>query len=330
MSRKENQKIKLLCLLRFLQEKSDEAHPVSVADMIAHLSSLGIAAERKSIYSDIEALREYGEDIITVRGKTTGYYLGARTFETAELKLLVDAVQSSRFITRKKSDELISKLAKDAGVYTASSLKRQVRVHNRVKTMNESIYYTVDVIHTALSEKKKLSFLYYEWNGKKEKVLRHAGERYEISPFALSWQEENYYLIAYDERAEGIKHYRVDKMIDARVVPKKREGEEAFKDFDAGQYAKSVFGMYGGREEAVTLRCHSSLAGVVLDKFGQDVTFFPENEDFFQIHVRVHISPTFFSWVFGFGDKMKILSPDAVLKEFCQMAEEVLKQYNKN
>ncbi len=327
MPKKQNQKLKLLTILRFLRERSDEEHPVSIGDIIGALSEAGIEAERKSIYSDLEALSTFGADIITLRGKKTGYYLGARTFETAELKLLVDAVQSSRFITQKKSSELIKKLATDASVYTAASLERQVQIANRVKTMNESIYYTVDILHIAISEKKKLSFLYYEWNAKKEKVLRHNGERYTVSPFVLSWEDENYYLIAYDHKSRALRHYRVDKMVDVAVLDEKREGEETFRNLDAGLYARSVFGMFGGERQSVTLRCESSVAGAMLDKFGQDVPFIADEEGYFRIHIQVSVSPQFYSWVFGFGGRVKILSPASVAEGLCRMAEETLSFY---
>ena len=328
MPKKQNQKTKLLALLRFLRERSDEEHPVSVKDMIAALAREGIEAERKSIYSDLETLTAFGMDIVTVRGKQTGYYLGARTLETAELKLLVDAVQSSRFITRKKSNELIEKLSKDASVYTAAALKRQVRVANRVKTMNESIYYTVDLLHTAISEKKKLSFLYYEWNAKKEKVLRHGGERYSVSPFVLSWEDENYYLIAYDHKSAALRHYRVDKMTDLEILNESREGEETFQNLDAGLYARSVFGMFGGESQSVTLRCESGVAGAMMDKFGQDVPFLADEEEgYFRIHIQVTVSPQFYSWVFGFGGRVRILSPDSVVEGLCRMAKETLAIY---
>ena len=328
MPRKQNQKLKLLTILRFLRERSDEAHPVTVGDIISALAEAGIDAERKSIYSDLEALATFGADIITLRGKNTGYYLGARAFETAELKLLVDAVQSSRFITLKKSNELIEKLSKDASVYTAASLKRQVQVANRVKTMNESIYYTVDVLHSAISQNKKLSFLYYEWNAKKEKVLRHGGERYLVSPFVLSWEDENYYLIAYESKSRALRHYRVDKMTDVAVTDEPREGEDALQGLDAGLYARSVFGMFGGERQSVTLRCEGSVAGAMLDKFGRDVPFLADEEEgFFRVHIGVSVSPLFYSWVFGFGGKVKILSPQSVVDGYLDMAKGVLRAY---
>lgn len=328
MPRKENQKLKLLTVLRFLRERSDEAHPVTVGEIIAHLAAAGISAERKSVYSDLEALVAFGADIITVRGRGTAYYLGARTFETAELKLLVDAVQSSRFITQKKSSELIRKLATDASVYTAASLERQVQIANRVKTMNESIYYTVDLLHTAISQKKKLSFLYYEWNAKKEKVLRHGGERYLVSPFLLSWEDENYYLIAFDSKSASLRHYRVDKMTDVTVTDEPREAEETFEKLDPGLYARGVFGMFGGESQSVLLRCEESVAGAMLDKFGKDTPFIADEEKgFFRLSINASVSPQFYAWVFGFGGKVRILSPDAVKEGLCRMAREALSFY---
>ncbi len=327
MAKSTNQKGKLLALLEILKEKSDEAHPISLSEIKEHLSAYGISAERKSLYDDMETLRAFGYDIVSVKNKTTGYYLGSRLFELAELKLLADAVESSRFITRKKSDELIGKLSAEISEYDAHALRREVHVAGRVKTMNESIYYNVDLIHSAIREDKKVRFLYFGWNAQKEKVLRHDGAFYEISPFALTWDDENYYLIAYDTAAGKIKHYRVDKMLRLSASENKRDGESVFRNFNLAEYAASVFGMYGGQREDVTLLVANALAGVIIDRFGTDITFFPAEDGFFTVHLRISVSPTFLSWVLGFGKDMRILSPLSVKKQLLALAEETLLSY---
>lgn len=321
MAKSQLQKLKLIYIMDYLLEETDEEHPATMADLIGYLSAMGISAERKSIYDDIEMLKVYGLDILTVKSKAFGYYIGARDFELPELKLLVDAVQSSKFITRKKSSELIKKIEKLSSLHQAKQLERQVFVANRIKTMNESIYLVVDKIHSAISENKKISFKYFEWTSDKEKVLRHGGKDYVLSPWALTWDDENYYLVAYDNDAGIIKHYRVDKISSVRTVNEKREGEEQFAEFDMAIYSKSVFGMFGGKSESVTLRCDGSLAGVIIDRFGQDIVFRKANENQFDITVSVVLSPQFYSWVFGFGGRMIIVESEKAREEFLKQLE---------
>lgn len=328
MAKSENQKTKLLLLLEIFSAKSDEEHPLTVADLQRHLAAYGVRAERKTLYDDMESLRTLGYDIVSLRSKTTGYYLAARRFELAELKLLVDAVQSSRFITKKKSDELIGKLSAEVSEYEAASLKRQVHIAGRVKTMNESIYYNVDLVHTAIRCDKKIRFHYFGWNAKKERVLRHDGAFYEVSPFALTWDDENYYLIAYDSDVGDMRHYRVDKMLHLSVGDREREGKACFEKVDLGSYSTAVFGMFGGNREGVRLRVAEELVGVMIDRFGTDIEFFPcENEGWFDVNVSVAVSPNFLSWVIGFGSKMKVIAPDGVVQRLQELTAEALMHY---
>ena len=219
MARSSFQKLKILYVMDFLLRNSDENHPVSVAQLIAELSGHGISAERKSIYDDIESLREYGLDVIqSGTGKSSGYYVASREFELPELKLLVDSVQSSKFITYKKTMSLIKKIENLTSVYDAQTLSRQVYVKNRIKTMNESIYYNVDEIHRGIAANRKIRFHYFEYTVQKERRFRRAGAWYIISPYALSWDDENYYLVGFDSEAGRIKHFRVDKMTDIDVT----------------------------------------------------------------------------------------------------------------
>lgn len=327
MAKRENQKAKLLHLYKLLLERTDAERGLTLEEMASALESVGIAAERKSLYDDLRVLRECGLDIEMHRGRAVTYHVVSRDFELPELKLLVDAVQSSKFITHKKSAELIKKLSALTSQREAQQLQRQVFVANRIKTMNESIYYTVDAVQDALAQGVQISFRYFSWNEKKEKDFHHNGEHLTVSPWALVWDDENYYLIAYESESGRIKHYRVDKMLSVRALSEKRDGAEHFRDFDAAVYSKKTFGMFGGREETVRLRCTNDLAGVMLDRFGQDVIFVPDGEAHFTLSVRVSISPVFLAWVMSFGKKVSVLSPESVRGEVAAAAREVLAQY---
>lgn len=328
MPKSSNQKLKLLYLMKILLEKTDEDHGMTTADIIAALAAQGISAERKSIYDDIEALRLFGIDIIkNQNGRGTDYRIVSRDFEMPELKLLVDAVQSSKFITRKKSDELIKKIEGFASIHEARLLHRQVYVANRVKTMNESIYLTVDKIHTAISLNRKITFQYFEWSPKKEKVLRHGGALYSVSPWALTWDDENYYLIAYESSSAKIKHYRVDKMLKISVSEDEREGKELFDGFDMAIYSKKTFGMFGGKEETVRLRCKNRMANIIIDRFGTESIISAVDGEHFEITVRVAVSPVFLSWLMTFGSDIRIISPQSVIEDFKKLASEAFEQY---
>lgn len=322
-----NQKIKVLYLMKILLERTDDEHGLTLAEISQALSEYDIEAERKTLYDDLEILRLFGIDIEKRKGKTVRYHVVSRDFELPELKLLVDAVQSSKFITHKKSNELIKKLESFASQYEAQQLQRQVFVANRIKTMNESIYYTVDYIHEAINNNVKVSFQYFEWNEKKQKQLRHDGKQYIISPWALTWDDENYYMIGFDSDSGIIKHYRVDKMLGIQLTEDKRDGADLFKDFDMALYSKKTFGMYGGREETVTLRCKNHLAGVIIDRFGRDIIFSNVSNTDFEIHTKIHVSPLFLTWLMNFGTDITILAPDNVKQDYIKLAKEALSQY---
>lgn len=322
MAKGPNQKLKLLVLKDILMKYSDEDHGLSTNEIIEKLGAYGISAERKSIYDDLRLLSSYGCDICSDRSKTTRYYIGNRDFELPELKLLVDAVQSSKFITEKKSRDLIKKVGALASSYDASKLQRQVFVSNRVKNPNEKIYYAVDTIHEAISEKKQITFCYYEWvlSGEgSEKIVkraRHGGSIYKVSPFSLAWDDENYYLIAFDSGSQNIRHYRVDKMDKVKLTNEKREGKEAFKGFDMASYSKSVFGMFGGEMADVKVSVKNNLVGVVADRFGKDVFVTADGEDRFLFSAKVVLSPQFYGWLFALGSDAKIISPQSAVEEY--------------
>ena len=329
MARSQKQKLKLLYLMQYLTQHSDEAHPVGVAQMAEMLAERGILAERKSLYADLEALREFGLDIVQTRGKTVGYYVGSRDFELPELKLLVDSVQSSKFITQRKTLSLIRKIESLASVHDAAALQRQVYVRNRVKSMNESVYYNVDEISSAITADRKIRFLYFEYTVKKERRYRHDGAFYEVSPYALMWDDENYYMLAYDAQTASIRHYRVDKMAQISTLESFRDGKEAFKKVDMSAYSKKVFGMFAGEAETVRLRFASHLAGAVIDRFGRDVMLIREDDEHFSVSIEAVVSPQFYAWVFGFGAECEILSPAAVREGMADMAAAVLDKYRK-
>lgn len=315
MPRHVNQKKKLPILRSILLERSDETHPLSMKELIAALKAHGINAERKSIYNDLETLKELGLDIRTVRGRTVGYYVGSREFELPELKLLVDAVRASKFITEKKSASLIKKLAQLANMHDRKALNRAVFVSNRTKTGNEDIYGTVDRIHDAMEADVDITFKYFQWTASKEKELRRNGSRYCVSPWSLVWDDSNYYLVGYDRDSRAIRHYRVDKMLDARVEDTRREGREEFEKYDINSYSGAVFGMFGGAVERITLSCTNRLANVMLDRFGSSVPILKDGDDRFRITVNVAASPIFFGWVIGFGGEVKIISPESAVDE---------------
>lgn len=330
MPRSDKQKLKLMYLIKLFEERTDVSHGLSMTDIIEALSEEGITAERKSIYADISALNEFGFDIVKDNeGKACVYKLVERDFEIAELKLLVDAVQSSKFITESKSNKLIKKIEGLASNNEAKSLHRQVYVANRIKTTNESVYYNVDDIQKAISENHKVSFQYFQWNPNKEKELRHNGMRYEISPWALTWDDENYYMVGYDSKERKIKHYRVDKMLKIEIMTdSKREGKALFKDMDMAVYSKKIFGMFGGVEETVVLECKNGISGVIIDRFGTEVDIIKRAANSFTVRVNVQISPQFLGWVFSLGENIKIISPDSVIERMRDEITRIKEIYN--
>ncbi len=324
----QTQKMKLLYLMKILIERKDESHMLTANELCDILQSeYDVPAERKSIYNDIDALREFGLDIVQQKGRAPGYYVASRPFELAELKLLVDAMQASRSITSKKTAELIRKLESLASREDARQLQQQVFLYNRPKTENETIYYNVNDIHTAIFTNVQIRFQYTEWTSKKEIRVRRDGADYVVSPWALTWDDENYYMIGCEEDAKELRHFRVDKMQHIELLKTPRTGRELFDDFDIVAFGKRTFGMFGGREETVTLSCPNSLAGVIIDRFGRDVMMVPEGEDRFHVNVAVAVSPQFFGWLTGLGSGVEIAKPADVREEFLEYLDGIKQRY---
>lgn len=325
MAKGSNQKLKLYYLLKFLQEKTDEEHAVTMPEILAYLQEHDISAERKSIYADFHDLEKLGYEVIGEKaGASYEYRLLTREFELAELKLLVDLIQTSKFLTLKKSQELISKLEGQCSEYDAKKLQRQVYVQDRVKADNESIYYSVDALQSAIAQNHMISFQYFQWNTGKKRELRRGGEPYEVSPWMLSFNDENYYLIAWDEKSRTIRHYRVDKMLNITMLDREREGKEAFEQENIATYSNKKFGMFGGEEEKVKILFPNHLAGVFIDRFGKDIMIVPRGKDYSTVSVSVTVSQQFFGWIFGLGKEVRILSPSQVVDQMQQALTDAL------
>ncbi len=322
------QKCKLLYLMKIFMEQTDEEHGLTLSEIIEELGRYQIVAERKTLYDDFEMLRHFGLDIIGEKRDRKFYYkLCEREFEIAELKLLVDSVQSAKFITEKKSNELIKKLESLTSRHEAKLLQRQVYVAGRVKADNEKILYNVDIIHDAISSDNRIKFQYFSWNEQKEMVLRHNGQYYDISPWGLSWDDENYYMIGYDKKDDIIKHFRVDKMLNINLQPYSREGKEKLKNFNIADYSRKIFSMFDGEEQNVKIKFKNSVAGIAIDRFGKEAAFVPDKDgEHFTVTIKVLVSRQFLAWIMSLGDDAQIVGPENVVK---RMQDEIEAIYNR-
>ena len=324
MSRSANQHMKLFYIVDYLTQQSNYEHPVRTADIIEMLARNNIKAERKTIYHDIQALVEYGFDIVYKKKSPSGFYMASGVFQIPELKFLVDAVQASKFITARKSQELIEKLSRFVSIYDAGQFKRQVYIADRVKSFNETVYIGIDQLHEAISSKVKITFLYCEWTLSKELRSRHGSYRYTVSPYAMIWDDENYYMIGYDHDAEKIKHFRVDKMLEIHITEETRCDDKIFEKINLATYSRQTFGMFGGRSEKVTLSCKNQLVGVILDRFGKEVILIKETNSIFRVTVTVTVSPQFFGWLASFGGDIHITGPTNTVEEYKAFLKKVL------
>ncbi len=322
MPKSVNQKLKLLYLQKILLEKTDENHLLTVKDIIRELQRCDIEVERKTVYTDINALQKFGHDIICKKSKSTGYYVCERDFQLTELKLLADAVASAKFISEKKSQILLKKLGLLASHHESKQIRRNIMVRNRVKTMNEQVYYNVDAVNQAISEKKQITFKYFDYSLNKERVYRQNGGSYSISPYALFWDDENYYVIAYHKKYDDISNFRIDRMDSVELL--NESIEPLAQNFNVGEYARKTFSMFRGPEERVHLKLKNNLINVILDKFGKDVYINKIDEDHFQVSINVCVSTSFFGWLFQFGDEAKILAPNHVVNAYQNRAKTLI------
>ena len=325
MPKSDNQKLKIFYIKDYLERNSHEGRPIRAAELIQHLDrQYGISCDRKTVYSDIAALQDYGVDIVSVPGKNGGYYIASRNFELPELKLLIDAVQSSRYLTERKSKELIEKLCAQCNEQDAKLMRRTVLVSGRVKSMNETIYYNVDAIQDAITQGKQITFRYFDWDFGGKRKYRE--KEYLASPYGLCQDNENCYLLAYSAR-HGITSYRVDRMTDIRLTGDTRVPCPELTGKALHEHANRLFQMYSGDAVDVKLKFHRSLLNVVIDRFGKDTMLIPDGEDWFNFTVKVAISPMFLSWVIGFGSKAKVLHPQSVADACKTLCMEAMSQY---
>ncbi len=325
MAKSDNQKLKIFYILDYLNQNSHENHPIRANELTQMLESRhNIACDRKTVYSDIKALQDYGVDIVSIPGKNGGYFIANRNFELPELKLLIDAVQSSRFLTEKKSRELIEKLCRECSVHDARLLRRDVLVSGRVKSMNETIYYSVDTIQEAIAQNRQIRFRYFDWgiDGKR----KYRERPYVASPYGLCQDNENCYLLAHSQR-HGATSYRLDRMADIEITDEPRIPCPELTGKALAEYANRLFQMYSGEETQVKLRFHRRFANVVVDRFGRDILMIPDGDDHFVFTVNVAVSPMFLSWVVGFGADATILHPQSVVDECRRLCLEAMGQY---
>ena len=328
MPRGSNQKFKFTYLMKIMAEKTDDEHSLTMPQILEELEKYEVSAERKSIYEDFKDMSKLGIDVIKEqRGRETFYHIAGREFELAEVKLLIDAVQSAKFITQKKSKSLISKVKNFVSEHQAKQLQRQIVINDRVKTMNESVYYNVDDIHTAINQNRKIKFKYYKWDIDKKLVERHGGSYFVVSPWALLWDDENYYMIAFDDWDNKIKHYRVDKMMYIEVGNDERAGKEEFKNFDMAKYSKATFGMYHGEKTKVCIKFANHMCGVFIDRFGKDTLFRKIDENHSELIVDINVSPQFFGWIFSLGNYVEIVSPKEVVNELREYTKKFIMKY---
>ncbi len=328
MPKGSNQKLKLYYLRKIMLDETDDEHGLTMSEIIDRLREYEVSAERKTLYEDIKALSELGIEVIREQsGREYLYYATGRDFELAEVKLLVDAISASRFISEKKTQNLIKKISSLVSKYEAGSLRRQVYLSGRIKTMNESVYYNVDAVHRAIFEGKRIRFKYCSWSTDKKLVPRYGGKVYEISPWALSYNDECYYMIGYDSDREAVRHYRVDKMLSISVTDKPRDGRDAIEKIEIGTYVTQNFGMCGGEVRRLRIRLPEDKCGIFIDRFGKELNFSHVGEGLVETSVTLAVSTNFYGWLFGLGADVRVVGPPSVVEDIKAFAETVYKSY---
>lgn len=310
--------IRIIELLRFLYQQTDEAHAVTVSEMIEYLKSKGIPSVRQTVYTDLEALDTAGIDIVQIKSTQNRYFIGSRVFEYPELKMLVDAVASSKVISAKKSQALIQKLGQLTSIQQAEQLQRLASLSSRVKPHNEKVYYIIDSIQTAILDQHQISFQYYEYTPEKKKILKHDGYRYILDPYALEWKNDHYYLIGYSHKHKGIAHFRVDRLTSVEPLDSKFQ---PMPDFDVAAYTNKMVDMFAAEHaEQVKLLCSNELMRVIIDHYGEDIEISPYDDTHFTVIIEVNPSGTFYGWVFKFMGKIRILSPQSCVDKMQDIA----------
>ena len=310
--------IRIIELLRFLYQQTDEAHAVTVSEMIEYLKSKGIPSVRQTVYTDLEALDTAGIDIVQIKSTQNRYFIGSRIFEYPELKMLVDAVASSKVISAKKSQALIQKLGQLTSIQQAEQLQRLASLSSRVKPHNEKVYYIIDSIQTAILDQHQISFQYNEYTPEKKKILKHDGYRYILDPYALEWKNDHYYLIGYSHKHKGIAHFRVDRLTSVEPLDSKFQ---PMPDFDVAAYTNKMVDMFAAEHaEQVKLLCSNGLMRVIIDHYGEDIEISPYDDTHFTVIIEVNPSGTFYGWVFKFMGKIRILSPQSCVDKMQDIA----------
>ena len=329
MARGRKQKLKLFYLYKVFRENSDKTHPLTMPQIVELLEAYGVDANRKALYDDIEALRLFGIDIEKKKeGLYTYYYATNRPFELAEMKILVDAVQASKFISEKETKVLIQKLLFLVGESDARLLERDVHVPGRIKNMSESVYHAVDVFFRAQYLDHQLRFHYFRWNLQGEKELRRNGDYYNVSPWNLIYDDEKYYLVGYDHLHKEIRHFRLDKMLDVEEVDLKRKGITKFRQVNKAKYTQQHFRMYGGEIQTVTLLCDNEMSNAIVDRFGHNVKMMPVDEGHFEVSVETAVSDQLLGWVIARGGGVKITGPEDVVSGLRELVERVGKKHS--
>ena len=314
-------------LLKYLYENTDENHPVSTPELVKIFRAEDAHANRKTIKDDIDVLLGEGYDIVTVRSKQHSFFLASRKFEIPEIRLLIDAVSSSRFINAEKSAALVGKLTSMLSRWQAEKVRRHLYTADPVKADNKQIYYIVDAVADAINEGKKIRFRYFDYNGEKEKCLRHGGAEYSVSPYALVWDDSHYYMCGYSDAKQIIANYRVDRMCNTEV--KNEEAVPLPEGFNMDEYVRQQFHMFAGDETEVILECRDDMMKYIIDQFGEEVETWKVSEDTFRAKVSVADSPTFYGWVFPFEGKIRIAEPEEIREKYRSMVKAANRTFRK-
>ena len=325
---KESHKLKLLYLMQIFFEETDESHSLTMPEIIEALETYGVSAERKALYRDIERLREFGLDIEKRHTKPTSYGLANRAFSSTELMFLADAVQSSRFLTKGKSEALTRSIKQLGSRHQVKDLTRRLHVEGRIRTQNESVYHNIDRIQQAIKAKRKVEFYYFKYDENKQRILQHGGDVYVETPVQLIYVDDNYYLMVFNDKHDDFAAYRVDRMCDLKTSDQKATRNERIANFDVTEYEARAFGMFSGETVLATLLVNADIMSSVVDRFGPDVNVTPADEAG-KSHVNVHVmqAPTFYGWLAQFGTQIHIEKPASLAKGYAAYLKEIAETY---